>query len=47
MPVSTVATALLPVLLAPGDEALNKMRDDEQQTFGDKGGILGGKRNRK
>ena len=34
-----IGTSLLPILLAPGEQALNKMREQEQMKFGKKGGI--------
>eukprot|EP00967_Tisochrysis_lutea_P019881 scaffold22619_cov29-Tisochrysis_lutea.AAC.2 len=34
-----IGTSLLPILLSPGEEALNKMRKDEQGRFGSRGGI--------
>ena len=43
--VLAVLTSLLPILLAPGEEALNKMRSDEGNRFGS--GEQLGNRNRK
>jgi len=37
--VVVIGTSLLPILLAPGEKALEKMREDEGNGFGSKGGI--------
>ena len=42
-----ILTALLPVLLAPGDEALNRQRRDEKAVAGKKGAQLFGGRDRR
>jgi hypothetical protein len=34
-----IGTSLLPILLAPGEKALEKMREEEGNRFGSKGGI--------
>lgn len=37
--VVVIGTSLLPILLAPGEKALEKMRENESNRFGSKGGI--------
>lgn len=44
--IATIATSLLPLLLSPGEEALNKMRDNEGDLFGS-GRELGSKNRRR